>query len=162
MADSFWESHEVRKVCGLFSSSWMCLSGVDWLGRQTPITWINWTVLENTSTGEAKNQFQGIQRWTDWKTSARIEHGSRTKTPTAACGAAGNRSFTSVYALGFQSPLVNSDIICSASGFRSCSRKMRDVLVWWIYRPSLASSSDVTDIIMELGMHGSYNNWPLL
>ena len=25
---------------------------------------------------------------------------------------------------------MNSDIICSASGFRSCSRKIRDVLVW--------------------------------
>ena len=47
-----------------------------------------------------------------------------------ACRAAGNGFFASVYTVDFQSPLVNSDIICSASGFRSCSRKIRDVLVW--------------------------------
>ena len=40
MADTFvWEMHQVRKgLWALFS--WLCFTCADWLGRQTPITWM--------------------------------------------------------------------------------------------------------------------------
>ena len=35
----FWEIHEVRKVLWAFFS-WLWYSDADWLGRQSPITWL--------------------------------------------------------------------------------------------------------------------------
>ena len=55
------KSRGAKGMWAFFSSSWMCLSGDDWLGW-TNSYHVDKTVLENTNTGEAKNQFQGIQR----------------------------------------------------------------------------------------------------
>ena len=72
-----------------------------------------------------------------------------------ACRAAGNGFFASVYAVAFQSPLVNSDIILFCLWF-SFLQQENEGRVSVMSSP--AASSDVTAIIMELGMHSSYVN----
>ena len=56
------EMYEVRKGLWAFFS-WLCLSGADWLGRQTPVTWL-WRCLQTSSVGTLISWMYPHSMWT--------------------------------------------------------------------------------------------------